>query len=352
MASRRVTLADVALVADVSRSTVSKVLNGMGRVSPETRDRIWDVARRLDFQPNALARSFATGQSLTVGLLTKNALSTFAMPVLIGASGAFGAADLASLMYDVEDGSLNDLTRIRKLQSRQIDGLLVVGDGLGAALSSVGGYFDVPVVYAFGFSTRAEDTSFLPDSRMAGRMAGQHLLDIGRRRIGHITSASDRAAADRAEGLREVLDEAGLGLVLDHPLRGDWSRAWGAEGARRILDSGESVDAIFCGDDWIALGAQSALRAAGVRIPDDVAILGVDNLSGLLGRPGGYLSTIDPCLSTLGGAAAEHLLQRMGGADPEPGVHYQDCVLIAAGSTVGTLSEGVDQEGEEPLWQL
>ncbi len=350
MTGKRVTLADVALVADVSRSTVSKVLNGVGRVSPETRERIWDVARRLDFQPNALARSFATGQSLTVGLLTKHAFSTFAMPVLIGASEAFGAADLASLMYDVDDGSLDDASRIRKLQSRQIDGLLVVGEGLGAPLSSISGNFDVPVVYAFGFSTRPEDTSFLPDGRMAGRMAGQHLLDLGRRRIAHITSASDRGAVDRAEGLREVLDEAGLELVLDHPLRGDWSRGWGAEGVRRILGSGESVDAIFCGDDWIALGAQSALRAAGVRIPDDVAVIGVDNLSGLLGRPGGYLSTIDPCLSRLGAAAATHLLRRMAGAPAEPGLHYQDCQLIAAGSTIGRTS--ADGDGDEPLWQL
>ena len=350
MPGTRVTLHDVAVLAGVSRSTVSKVLNGGGRVSPETRERIQEAARRLDFQPNALARSFATGRSLTIGVLARNALGTFSMPVLTGANRALGSGELASLLYDTALGRMDDPALIRKLQSRQIDGLLVVGEGLGAPLVSVTEHFEVPVVYAFGFSADPDDTSVLPDGRAAGRMAAQHLLDIGRTRIAHITCRGDRAADERAAGLAEVLEENGLPLALGAPLSGDWSRAWGARAAQRILDSGEEVDAIFCGDDWIALGAQSVLRAAGRRIPEDIALVGVDNLWWLLGRQGGYLTTVDPRLADLGGLAARHLVDRIAGAPAVPGTIAQECSLVLGASTTGDLSRTAGDA--DPLWRL
>jgi LacI family transcriptional regulator len=349
MGRNLVTLRDVAAAAEVSVSTASKVLNGIGRVAPATRERIWAAAQRLDFQPNALARSFATGRSLTVGLLTKSAASTFSMPVLIGANAALGSVDMATLMYDAKSEPLNAAKHLRKLQSRQVDGILIVGDGLGSPLPSVSSEFDVPVVYVFGYSDNESDVSFLPNSRMAGRLAGQYLLQIGRSRIAHVTASHDRAASERAEGLVEVLHEAGHRLALGGPLQGDWTRRWGAEAARRILASGERVDAIFCGDDWIALGAQAVLRAAGVRIPDDIALIGFDNLGGLVGRPENFLTTIDPCLAQLGASAAQYLLEAMSSGQVVPGTQYQDCVLIPRGSTESALMQNFD-EGD-PTWE-
>lgn len=338
----QLTLADVARLAGVSRSTVSKVLNSTDRVSPATAERVWAAVQRLDFQPNSLARSLATGRSLTIGVIAKGASSTFSMPVLVGASEVLGKADLASLLYNLGDEPGGAPVIMRKLQSRRVDGLLVIGEGGGEPLPSVSQFLHVPVVYAFGYSEAPEDTSFVPDGRQAGRLAAEHLLGLGRRRIAHITAAGDRAANERAEGLRDALDAAGLELALDHPLRGQWTRSWGAQGAQHILRSGADVDAIFCGDDWIALGARAELRSAGHRVPEDIAIVGFDNLAGHLGKSFSSLTTIDPHLQEVGSLAAAHLLRRLGGAEAEPGLHYVDCSLIPAASTIGAGSDRLD----------
>lgn len=345
MGSEPVTLRDVATIAHVSISTVSKVLNGGGRVSVETRQRIIDAAERLAFRPNALAKSFATGRSLTVGVLSQYARGTFSMPVLTGASSALGAADIASLLYDVDHEPANLAEKIRRLQARRVDGLLVVGNGLGSPLRSVSAGFQVPVTYVFGLSESSKDTSFLPDSRMAGELACQHLIDIGRTRIAHITAANDLAATERAEGLAETMRRHSLPLVLGSPLRGDWTRNWGAAAANSILPKIRKIDAIFCGNDSIALGVQSVLRNAGVRVPDDVALVGVDNLGGLLGRPDALLTTIDVRHSDLGAGAAEYLLNSMDGGIIEPTVHYQECTLMLGASTMGAaLTQRTGQE--------
>jgi LacI family transcriptional regulator len=333
-AVKPVTLREVAAAAGVSVSTASKVLNGGGNVTPQTRARIQRAAERLDFRRNAVALSLTTGRSLTVGVLAQSARGLFSMPVLIGANAALGAADMASLMYDVEREPRNLREHIRKLQARRVDGLLVVGDGLLAPLESVTSGFDVPVVYVFGVSEDGQDTSFLPDSRMAGRLAGEHLIQIGRSRIAHVTASKDLAANDRAEGLLEVLKDAGLQLARGEVMRGNWTRAWGAAAATEILGSGADVDAIFCGNDFIALGVYEVFRRHGVRIPDDIALVGVDNFGGLFGRPDRLLSTIDPCHAHLGAAAVNHLLKAMF-SGTTGGVHYQPCVLKVGESSVG-----------------
>ena len=338
MSGQAVTLTDVAAVSGVSVSTVSRVLNGQGRVAPTTRARIHAAAERLDFRPNALARSFALGRSQTIGLLTHNAPGAFTMPVLVGANTTLGRRDMASLMYDARRDPTALAEHVRKLRARRIDGVLVLGDGPGAPLRSVSDGFSVPVVYTFGMSDDPRDASFLPNSVMAGRLAGQHLIDIGRSRIAHITAGNDLSATERALGLSTVLAESDLTLALGQPLRGNWTRRWGVQAARELLDSGETVDAVFCGDDQIALGVYTVLRNAGVRIPDDIAIVGMDNIEALIGTSTNLLTTIDPNLEALGGSAADFLLQALDGKY-EPGVHHQDCSLIIGETTTGSAPD-------------
>ena len=127
---RPATLSDVAAVAGVSLSTASKALNGSTRISAATRARIEDAAQRLDFRPNALAQSFASGRSHTVGVLAHRAASTFSHPVLIGAVLRLGARERAALVYDGDRLNRNRLGEsIRELGARRIDGVLIVGDG-------------------------------------------------------------------------------------------------------------------------------------------------------------------------------------------------------------------------------
>jgi LacI family transcriptional regulator len=336
-----VTLRDVAKVAGVSTSTVSKVLNGGGRVAPSTRTRIEEAADRLDFRPNALAQSFARGKSQTIGVLTQNASGTFTMPVLIGVNTAGSANEMATLLYDYHGDSAELAESVRRLKARHIDALVVIGDGFRSTLPSLSAAFSVPVVYVFGVSADRSDASFLPDSVMAGHLAGEHLIDIGRTRIAHITAADDLAATDRAKGLREVLDQHGLPLALGRPLTGDWSRQWGATAARQLLAESSDVDGLFCGNDHIAVGAYAVLRQAGMRIPEDIAIVGFDHFSMLSDDQSRVLTTIDPNLRELGAAAVSYAIEAANG-EVQGGIHSHPCTLVVGESTVSRDVDAAD----------
>lgn len=316
-AKRSVRLSDVATLAGVSLSTASRALSGSPRISKATTDRVREVADRLDFRPNLLAKSFASGQSATIGVLTQRASSTFARSVLIGAVVELGQRKHAALVLD-GDHRLHPrmAASVRQLQDRRIDGLLVIGDAHDHRIPSLTHEFDVPVTYAFGASDVAEDTVFLPDSVMMGVMATQRLVDIGRTKIAHITGpAHSMAAQRREEGMREVLRAGGLELVGE-PLRGSWLRSWGVRAATELLDAGAEVDAIFCGSDHIAFGVIDVCEARGIRIPDDIALVGIDNWEGtVVDQDSRQLTTVDPELMELGHLAARDLLapERAGG---------------------------------------
>lgn len=327
----RVRLSDVAAVAGVSISTASKALNDGERISEETIARVREAAERLDFQPNALARSFALGRSRTIGVLTHRAASTFAGPVLIGVVLELGTLQQASLVYDEDLLVPRRMTSsIRQLRARQIDGLIVVGDGHESLSPSVTHHFNVPVTYAFAASDQDEDVVYLPDNAGAGRLATRHLVESGRTKVAHITGNSNSIAVGlRESGMQEELRAAGLRPV--GPTRhGSWFQQWGVQAMTELLDSKAKVDAVFCGNDHIALGVLEVCEARGVRVPDDIAIVGVDNWEGIILDQGlRRLTTVDLQLQKLGRLAAADVIAE----NRVPGEHRVDPVLVKGPST-------------------
>lgn len=318
-----VTLHDVAARAGVHFSTASRVLNGQGNVSPMTRERILKAARDLDFVPNAQARFFARGTSRTFGVLTQLAAETFALPVFGGASLALGTHDIAMLHYDAS-GDPSALERITtRMRSRQIEALLVLGNGPEQPLDVPTGDLTIPVAFAYAISANRKDTCFVTDGVGAGRMVADHLLDLGRSRFAHVTAGDSVAAEQRYKGFVGRLRERGTQMVVRRALRGDWSHGWGEEAGRRLLPRIGRLDAIFCGNDAIALGVESVLARHGIRVPDDVALVGYDNEEGH-GWPGDkyprrqHLTTIEPRLSEIGRCAVESLVAAAAGTAPLP----------------------------------
>ncbi|HEY9293758.1 MAG TPA: LacI family DNA-binding transcriptional regulator [Microlunatus sp.] len=340
MAENHVTMRDVAAVAGVSVSTVSRALKGVGRISDDTRQRIMDAAIRLDFHPNALAQSFATGRSLTVGVLTQQASGTFATPVITGIMHTFSDHDIAVIVYDDKSDPASRPGNLRKLRARRVDGVMVVGDGTDHSFPSISAEVNAPTVYAFAVSDRPADTMLLPDDRAAGRMAAEHLLSQGRRRLAHVTAeAPSRAVREREAGFSEVLAASGLKPAIPI-LHGDWSRDWGLQ-AGEDVDLG-AIDAIFCGNDFIALGLARSLIRRGARIPEDVALVGYDNWA-RFGLPDDFLTTIDPQLDRLGRLAAQRLVEATAG-QREPGIETTDVVLVPG------VSSGAKKAGEETYY--
>lgn len=346
MANRSVRLVEVARAADVSLATASQVMNGSGRVAAATRERVLETARRLDYRPNALARSVASGRSHTVGILAENASGMFCMPVLVGANRSLSAVDLASTLYDAEHDVKLRREHVRRLQARHVDGVVVIGEGTDSRSASVSHEFAGPVIYALSRSDDPADTCVLPDDAFAGTLAANHFTELGRTRVVHVTAeASLNSVQDRERGLREGLAAHGHEPV--DVLYGSFSRDWGFTAAKRMIDDGTiaNIDAVFAGNDQIAIGFEAQLLAAGIRIPEDVAIMGVDNAAGIAGNPDPFLTTIDLRFDVVGSTAADLAVSRLATATGEdgPSIVTVPGRLVPGRSTIG------DAAGERSL---
>jgi LacI family transcriptional regulator len=329
---RRVTIRDVAMAAGVSIGTASKALNGQGKLRPETRERVAQVARRLGFAPNTLAQALLAGRSFTVGLITTDSFGRFSIPVMLGAEDALGTGQMSVFMCDTRDDPDRERRYIEVLAARQVDGLIITGRRIEPR-PPVTAADGVPVIYAMTQPASGDDPAVLPDDEGGGRIAVEHLLAAGRRRIGHITGPEDFLAARlRARGFAAALAEAGLrpaGAALGY---GEWSERWGRDAAARLLGGQPEVDAIFCGSDQIARGVADTLRAAGRRVPDDVALVGFDNWEPMVVGAEPPLTSVDMCLEDVGRLAAEYLLAAIRG-EPADGVTRVPSRLIVRESS-------------------
>ncbi|GAA3753654.1 LacI family DNA-binding transcriptional regulator [Salinactinospora qingdaonensis] len=330
--SSSATLGDVAQLAGVSSATASKALNSRGEVAPATRRRVLKAAEELAFQPNALARGLTSGRTRMIGLITDELGGRFAIPILLGVENALGNEQMSVLLCDARGDAIRRRHYISTLVARQVDGLIILGDrnDIRPSLTSE---IPVPVAYVYGESDAPDDLSFLADDEGGARLAGEHLVSLGRRRVGHITGEQTyRAARDRASGLQAILEEQGLPLAGGAPLYGDWSQRWGRQAASILLGRAPDVDAIFCGSDQIATGVVEGLRDLGRRVPEDVAIVGYDNWEVFAAECRPPLTTVDLNLQQLGATAVEHLFGVLNG-DQLHGVIRQPGRLVIREST-------------------
>ena len=327
------TIMDVAVLAGVSVSTVSKALNGGGQLRAETRSRVFQAARQLGFEPNAQAKSLVRGRTYTVGLLTSDSFGRFSIPLMQGIEDALGAGQLSVFLCDARGDAIREHHYLRSLLSRRVDGIIVTGRRTDTRPPLSADPLPVPVVYAFTKSAAPADLSLVPDDVQGGRLASEHLLAAGRRRLAHISGPTRfEAVRERIAGMRAALADAGHPIPPERVLPGVWSEAWGREAATQLVAQHREVDGVFCGSDQIARGASDALRELGVRVPDDVALVGYDNWDVIAAASRPPLTTIDMDLEGLGRAAAERLLAMIGG-ERGSGVVRRPCQLVIREST-------------------
>ncbi|MEV6305724.1 LacI family DNA-binding transcriptional regulator [Actinoplanes sp. NPDC051861] len=329
---RPATLHDVARLAGVSIATASKALNGRKHVSAATRAEVLKAAGLLSYSPNTLARGLVAGRTGMVGLITSDLEGRLSIPILMGAEDAFGADRTSVLLCDARGDAIREGHHLRTLLSRRVDGLIVVG-ARPDPRPSIGRDLPVPVVYAYAPSADPADLSLVSDNVSAGRMAIEHLVELGRRSIAHITGdATYGAAQDRATGALAELTDRGLGLAGDRVYFGTWTEAWGRSATRMLLGRHTALDAVFAGSDQIARGVIDALHEAGLEVPRDVAVIGFDNweIFATSSRP--PLSSIDMNLENLGRVAAERLAAAFDGTLGS-GVEQLPCRLVPREST-------------------
>ncbi len=305
------TLDEVAAAAGVSRSTASRALNGGARVSPEAQAAVDDAARQLGYVPNRAARSLVTRRTDSIGLVVPEPderllTDPFIGATLRGVSAALAHTDLQLVLLIARQGE-GAASVARYLRSGHVDGAVIVShhreDGLEKTLETS----PVPAVFV-GRPFESADRLFYTDvdNVSAGRMATQHLLGLGRRRVAHIAGPQDMAAGiDRRTGWLEVLTEAGL--RTDASVEVDFSVPEGERAMARLLQSHPDIDAVFAASDALAIGAMRVLRAAGKSIPDDVAVIGYDDL-GLAATAIPPLTTMRNPVVEMASSAVEQLL--------------------------------------------
>lgn len=330
---RAVTLGEVAARAGVSISTASKALNDRGDVSAATRAKVRAIAEELSFTPNAMARGLLAGRTGTVGLLTSDLEGRFMIPILMGAEDAFGAGRINVFLCDARGDAIREQHHLRELLSRRVDGIIVVGRQTDPR-PSLGPDIPVPVVYAYAPSDDPRDLSLTPDNHAGGRLAIEHLLACGRRRIAHISGDPAYAAAqDRLAGAREALADAGLELV-GAPMLSEWTEHWGRDAAALLLQRHPDIDAIFCGSDQIARGVLDTARDLGRTVPDDLAVIGYDNWEVLATNSRPELTSIDANLQQLGRQAAMRVFDAIDGVDIGEGTRHLPVRLVIRRSTI------------------
>jgi LacI family transcriptional regulator len=321
------TIRDVARAAGVSVGTVSKALNGAGQLREETRQTVRSTADRLGFRPNDLAQSLLRKRSFTVGLVSTDSYGRFSIPVLEGVESALEAARISVFLCSANEAS-RERRHIDSLLAKRVDGIIVTGRRTDRRRPLDLGGATIPVIYAFAQVADPGALCLLPDDRGGARLAVEHLVGLGRRRIAHVSGPADfEAVRERRTGYRQALRAAGLPCRPGQVLVGAWSEAFGRETARRLIDLSPAIDAIFCGSDQIARGVIDCLRDAGVRVPDDIAVVGFDNWEVIAAATRPPVTTVDMNLAELGRQAGLRLLGMVDGPRPS-GVERLPCSLI------------------------
>jgi len=326
------TLSEVARLAEVSIGTASKALNGRGQLRAETRQRVQHAAAVLGFRPNPSARGLVQGRTYTVGLITDDGFGRFSIPVMLGAEDALGAGRMGLSFCDTRDDHIRERHYVSMLVGRRVDGVIVTGrvtDGRPPLEIPP----HIPVVYAMIRSTDPADASVSYDDEGGGRLAVEHLVAVGRRRIAYVGGPQHHhSARARFLGWQRALVDAGLPVVRPDLAFGAWSEEWGRQAAVVLAAEVPDVDGVFCGSDQVARGVIDGLRETGRQVPDDVAVVGFDNWDVLVTGRRPMLTSIDPDLHTVGRVAAEHLLLAIDGR-PRHGVHLVAPRLVLREST-------------------
>lgn len=309
----KVTLEQVAEAAGVSAATVSRILNGTATVSDDKRAAVDAAIARLGFVPNPVARGLAGGRTLSIGVVAQTIDSPFFGGALRGIETTLDAAGYSPLYVSGHWSVAHEQRCIDTLRARRVDGVILlaarIGDGALAALAQhcpvvvTGRRLQAPQLWAMDF-----------DNAEGARLATEHLLQLGHRRIAFI--CGDLKHPDgkaRLRGHRLALKAAGVDEALVLP--GDFTEASGLAAVQQALAAGQRFSAVFAANDQMAFGAGLALHRAGLRVPQDVSLVGFDDLAGALYTLPPLTSVHHP-VQELGQMAASAMLQLLAGAQP------------------------------------
>jgi LacI family transcriptional regulator len=332
--SSPVRLKDIAKELNVSVMTVSKVVRDCADVGAETRSRVLAKVKELNYQPNWVARSLAARRTFMIGLIVPDLMHSFFAEIAKGVSETIRPLGYDVVICNSEEDSSLESSEVERLLARQVDGLMIAS-AQPASSTELFERIDargVPYVLIDRRFADAQAPYVGTDDEAIGRMATRHLIERGCRRIAHIAGQPLTPGAGRLKGYRDALAAAMISLPESYVVEArDDASAYDA--ARRLLALNPRPDAIFGYNDPAAAGAMKAVLEAGIRIPEEIKVIGVGNVhySDLLRVP---LSTIDQGSASIGRQAADLLIKAITAKRKKPGrTILIEATLVAREST-------------------
>jgi LacI family transcriptional regulator len=312
------TLRDVARHAGVSVTTAHRGMNGKGELGEETRQRILDAAKELGYVRNETARSLVSGRSNTIGMIVTDNASPVYAGIVRGVESVVKAAGYGLLLCNSADDPAGALSCLELLRSKQVDGVLITP--VQSDLAEIDYLRDAQIPYVLLLRTfgDAGDDVVVTDNEPAGRAATGLLVELGHRSIGHVAGpAHISSAIGRLAGYTHALKDGNIPFDPDLVVHAPFTTQGGYTAALELLNRADRPSAIFAANDMQAVGVMKAARELGLRIPDQLALVGGDDieLAEFLEVP---LTTFHQPAYEIGSQGAELLLSRLEGAAGEP----------------------------------
>lgn len=307
-----VTLELIAREAGVSPSTVSRILNGTAKVSEDKRLAVEQTIARFNFQPNQMARSLATGQTYTIGVLTQFIESPFYGEALRGIEDALADTPYSPLFVSGHWNLKKEEARMRLLQARRVDGVIILTGRLSD--QQLLRYAErLPLVVTGRQLSAPKLVSVDVDDFQGAREATRHLIELGHARIAFISGPGDHPdAIERLRGYRQAHVDAGLALVPELVVPADFLESGGMLAIHQLLESRQNFTAVFAANDQMAYGARLALYRRNLRVPDDISLVGYDDLpNSTYSMP--PLTTVRQPVYEIGKLAAQAVLKLIAG---------------------------------------
>ncbi len=308
----RVRLKDVAEAAGVSINTASRALNGKAEISPETRARVLEIAAKLGYRPNKLAQALRSNKTKVIGVIVGDIANPYFSMLARGIVKATRAQGYSVLLQSTDEDYQREKEAVEVLLAERVDGVLITPTQRGRetieALKKSGLPF---VLMSRHFSDRSSDYVVMDDHR-GGFLATEHLLNLGRKRVAMVNGPLHISSArERFEGYKQALEEHGIVGDLSLVLTGALTMEDGYQAGLQLLTT-SAPDAIFAFSDFVAFGVLKALREHAVKVPQEVAVVGFDDVM--------FASCLETPLTTVGGEtemigykAAELLIRKLNG---------------------------------------
>ncbi len=345
------TIADVARRAGVSTATVSRVLSGVGRASPATHARVVEAARALDYRPSDIARSLKRRSTRTLGLIVTDIENPFFPELVRSVEDAAREQGYAILLCNASDDPEREAGYLQLLVDRWVDGVVIAASSLGVRHREWLLAAPLPIVLVNSVDQAIDLPTIASDSVLGGRLAAELLVELGHRRFGIITAGPRNVdAPDRLTGARASLRAAGIAPSAVRVATDDATVAGGQRAAMAMLAADPTISALIAYNDLTAIGAMRAVRAGGQRVPDDVSVVGFDDvdLAAFVDPP---LTTIAQSTAEMGRWAVDQLTMRLHhgaaatgpaggpddplGSDPEPVAHVVMPVRLEVRGSTG-----------------